>query len=356
MSALSVTAASQLYRPAGWALPFWAVGIVFLMTALLFLSRVRSERVAGAVRTASYAASWVGAAIAFLFLVVEAGVFGMRLPLCWVSAVGLGATLLWVGRRVRRGRRIAASFAGLLLGGICTAYLFSHGGLPTASRLLRGPAQKLVLRTDSHTRGANGGVLIVEFADFECMACRLQEEALDRMAARYRGRVLYAYRHLPLRRHAFAAMAANASECAAAQGRFWEAQKYLLRNQEDLPAAVRRLPAEAGLDARLFEQCVAEERYRELVRADAEDAKALGIHGTPSLVIGDHVFTGVFTPEKLAAILDQEQSRTAFAIASAREPASRAGATAGGAKDPGGCPALAVSSTGCVETPVKNAP
>ena len=66
-------------------------------------------------------------------------------------------------------------------------------------------------------------VIIVEFADFSCPYCREAEGTMKSLLAEYQGKVSLAYRDYPLREaHPHAQLAAEASRCAADQGRFWE--------------------------------------------------------------------------------------------------------------------------------------
>src|SRR5215475_3055468 len=76
-------------------------------------------------------------------------------------------------------------------------------------------------------RPARGGseqapVTIVEFSDYECPFCKRAEPTVKKVLDTYGDKVRLVYRHYPLEFHATARPAAEASACAAAQGKFWE--------------------------------------------------------------------------------------------------------------------------------------
>ncbi len=68
------------------------------------------------------------------------------------------------------------------------------------------------------------------------------------------GDLCYVWRHLPLTDvHPHAMLAAEASEAAAAQGKFWEMHDELLDHQGALTAKdIMRYAAEIGLDTERF--------------------------------------------------------------------------------------------------------
>lgn len=65
-------------------------------------------------------------------------------------------------------------------------------------------------------------IKIVEFADFECPYCRSVVPIIEGLFEKYGDKISLEYRHFPLSFHASAQKAAEASECAREQGKFWE--------------------------------------------------------------------------------------------------------------------------------------
>jgi len=85
--------------------------------------------------------------------------------------------------------------------------------------------------------------------------------------------------------------AAEASECANEQGKFWDYGAMLFANQQSEGSgafADRRLKAFAealGLDAGKFNACFDAHKYAGTVRADQQQAISRGVDGTPTVFV-----------------------------------------------------------------------
>jgi protein-disulfide isomerase len=84
---------------------------------------------------------------------------------------------------------------------------------------------------------------------------------------------------------------AEASECANAQGDFWNFHDMLFNNQQGEGRGAfsdRRLKAFAsalGYDAAAFNACFDSRRYAAAVQADEQMARSLGVDSTPTLFV-----------------------------------------------------------------------
>jgi protein-disulfide isomerase len=153
-----------------------------------------------------------------------------------------------------------------------------------------------------HTRGSRDApVTVVEYGDFECSYCGQAESVIRELLEAGSADVRYVWRHLPLNDvHPNAQLAAEASEAASAQGRFWEMYDLLLAHQgklrlDDLEGYAR----EIGLDVNRF---LAEMRRREhvdRVREDVASADESGVTGTPTFFINGRRHHGVYDIETL---------------------------------------------------------
>ena len=147
-----------------------------------------------------------------------------------------------------------------------------------------------------HTQGSPlAPVVMIEFADFECPFCaRFRLQSLDKLLQEFvaGGRVQFGFRHTPLKMHSLARPAAQASECADRQGKFWEAHDYLFNNQARLGVALWMKPGSGlNLDAVRFEECMAEPELPR-VEADLLEASRFKIEATPTFVIGKRTNDG----------------------------------------------------------------
>jgi len=137
---------------------------------------------------------------------------------------------------------------------------------------------------------ANAPVTMVAFVDYECPFCkRFDVQTYPQLKKQYidTGRLRYVIRDLPLEFHKRAMKAAEASYCAAEQGKFWEMRDKLIANSERLNAEL--LPGyakELGIAEERFRGCLDSGKYVPRLQKSLDDARALGITGTPTFVIG----------------------------------------------------------------------
>lgn len=146
---------------------------------------------------------------------------------------------------------------------------------------------------------ANATVVVEEFADLQCPACRAAEaQVLAPLVEKYGSDVRFEFRHFPLRSiHRYALDAAEMSECAADQGKFWEFIDMAFENQDDLSQESLVEWVEAlGLDAQQAERCWKSGSKRDVVLADYKEGRDRDVRGTPTFFVnGEKVQTGFDT-------------------------------------------------------------
>jgi formate-nitrite transporter family protein len=159
------------------------------------------------------------------------------------------------------------------------------------------------LDATDHVRGVSGGRQLVVYGDFECphtAAAMREVDLLERDAA-----FEVVFRHFPLRSiHRHAQAAAEASEAAARQDRFWEMHDLLFRNQLHLePADLRRYAERLGLDLERFEADLADPATETRVERDVESGDRSAVDGTPTLFIDGRRYQGPRDNESLGRAL-----------------------------------------------------
>jgi protein-disulfide isomerase len=144
------------------------------------------------------------------------------------------------------------------------------------------------LEAIDHVRGGAGAQLeLVMFGDFQCPYCRTAQAPVRRVQEELGDELLFAFRHFPIReRHPMAQAAAEASESAAAQGRFWEYHDALYESQDRLSdEELFRIARSLGLSAERVADDLAEGRWRDRIARDVRSAEDSGIQGTPTFFV-----------------------------------------------------------------------
>lgn len=159
---------------------------------------------------------------------------------------------------------------------------------------------------DPWTGAAEAPIMIIEFSDFECPYCRHSAPILKELLSKYPSKLKLVYRDFPGPNHRQAMAAAEAAQCAAEQGRFWEYHDALFSKQA--PATgwnFYALAEDLGLHQSPFDVCIKENRYREEVLKDLRDGLKLGIKSTPTFFINGRPLIGARPLADFQAIIDQ---------------------------------------------------
>ncbi len=167
----------------------------------------------------------------------------------------------------------------------------------------------------------NAPVKLVEFADYQCPYCRQLEPTLERLRTEFGDKVAFVYKDYPIPGHTLAPKAAEAADCAAVQGKFWEFHDYLFKDTKNLEVAGLKSGAkELNLDQAKFESCLDRDGKNGEIRRDLSEGSRLGISGTPALFINGRYMAGAAKYETLRDVIQQE---LAAASSPARQTAQR---------------------------------
>lgn len=164
---------------------------------------------------------------------------------------------------------------------------------------------------DGQRLGPQGAkVALVEFADFQCPACRVLEERIAESRRRLDIPFTVVYRHLPLDIHRFAQIAAQASECAAEQGRFQAMHDVLFQQQRAIGMRPwKDIAQDAGVqDFARFERCVAGPPKASIAR-DLAVANTLDGSATPMVLIDGLRITGTIPQDRLDSLIRKSLAR-----------------------------------------------
>jgi len=174
--------------------------------------------------------------------------------------------------------------------------------------------QPPVVHVDYDTARVKGNtdalVTIVEFADFQCPFCSGAQPMLKEVLAKYKGKVKLAYQDFPLSQiHQHAEIAAEASRCALAQGKYWEMHDAMFADQSKLDeVALVKTAAGLGLDQNSFESCLKSGKYRAVVQRDVEAGSQAGVNATPTFFINGEFLSGPQSDADFTKIIDRQLS------------------------------------------------
>jgi protein-disulfide isomerase len=149
-------------------------------------------------------------------------------------------------------------------------------------------------------------VTIIEFSDFQCPFCQKSVAVLQELRHKYGDKIRLIYRDFPGQNHPNAFAAAEASECAHQQGKFWQYHDLLFERQAsgktwDFP----ELAKELGLDPQAFGSCLTSGHFQAEVYKDLEDGLRLGVTSTPTFFINGRPLVGLQSISAFQELIDK---------------------------------------------------
>lgn len=136
-------------------------------------------------------------------------------------------------------------------------------------------------------------ITMVEFGDYQCFFCnRYFHETEPSILENYvdTGKVKILFKDFTII-GSDSVNAAHAAHCANEQGKFWEYHDILYNNWDGENTGwassehLLEFAQNIGLDIDLFSECMLNARYQDKIIASNNDAKTLGLDGTPGFFI-----------------------------------------------------------------------
>jgi protein-disulfide isomerase len=144
-----------------------------------------------------------------------------------------------------------------------------------------------------HSKGNPDALIeLVEYSDFECPFCASAAPMVSRLADEFGDDIKVVYRHFPLRQiHRNAQLAAQATEAAALQGKFWEMHDQIFATQAQWSknrstlSFFTNLAESLGLDKKQFEKDLRSTASINAVNEDYISGEQSGVNGTPTFYL-----------------------------------------------------------------------
>ena len=159
--------------------------------------------------------------------------------------------------------------------------------------LLKPPSLNVTLEGAPVRGSANAPVTIVEFSDFQCPYCARVQPDLVKIRETYKDKVKIVFKDYPLEFHANARKAAEASRCAAEQGKYWEYHDVLFANGTALELAnLKKFAENLKLDATQFSTCLDSGKHAASISKDMAEGTQAGVTGTPAFFVNGRFLSG----------------------------------------------------------------
>jgi protein-disulfide isomerase len=161
-------------------------------------------------------------------------------------------------------------------------------------------------------------VTIIEFADFRCPFCEQYFTNTESQIIKDyvdTGKVKLTFRNFAFLGPA-SVTAADASECANDQGKFWNYYEYLYKNQPSESDTsmyntdtLTQAAVSLGMNGDTFKTCLDSKADEAKANKDLADGQKAGVSGTPSFFINGTPLVGAQPYSAFKTIIDQELAK-----------------------------------------------
>jgi protein-disulfide isomerase len=157
---------------------------------------------------------------------------------------------------------------------------------------------------------ASAKVTIVEFSDFQCPYCAKAAGEVKQILNKYPKDVRLIFKQFPLDIHSQAAVAAEASLAAHAQGKFWEMHDKFYANFRSISEArILTWGQEVGLDMTRFKKDLDSHKYRARITAEEKQGEDAGVAGTPTFYINGKKLNSSFEFATIEPVIQTEMKK-----------------------------------------------
>ena len=152
---------------------------------------------------------------------------------------------------------------------------------------------------------SDAAVVVIEFSDPFCPACREAHQTGQAVKKAYEDRIRWVFMDFPLEMHKGAKKAAQAAHCAEDQGKFWQYQEMLYgANDEPDVEQLKSFADSLGLDRRQFDACLDSDAHLQQIEKDIQAGRKAGVSATPTFIINGEMESGALDLDEFKQKID----------------------------------------------------
>jgi protein-disulfide isomerase len=161
-------------------------------------------------------------------------------------------------------------------------------------------------------------VTLIEYGDFQCPACETYFPWVERLNKEASTTMHFVFRHYPLfpKPHKNAFIAAQASEAAGKQGKFWEMYRVLYENQTNWAESDTATTTFLGYAATLklniseYNKDFDSQEIKDKIQANHDTGERVGINSTPTFFVNGKAIVNPANYDAFKTIIDTAASES----------------------------------------------
>ena len=161
---------------------------------------------------------------------------------------------------------------------------------------------------------ANAPITLVEYSDFECPFCSRGFNTVMELMEKYKGKIRFAYKHLPLSFHPQAMPASQYFEAIKLQSpeKAWQFHDRIYKEQRKLQngeAFLKAIAKELKVDMNKLAKDVKSEAVQKKIDADMAEAGKFGFQGTPGFLLNGIPVKGAYPTAHFEGLIQELKKR-----------------------------------------------
>jgi protein-disulfide isomerase len=174
---------------------------------------------------------------------------------------------------------------------------------------------KAEIRSDELIRGTKGAPLtLIEYSDFECPFCKRGYNTVLGLLKKYKGKIQFVYKHLPLSFHPNAMPASQYYEAIRMQSEdkaikfhdeLYENQSKLKQGEKYFKAVAKKL----GVNMKKLASDVKSDTVQQRIDQDMKEAAKFGFQGTPGFLFNGIPVKGAYPQSHFDGIVEELKKR-----------------------------------------------
>ena len=176
---------------------------------------------------------------------------------------------------------------------------------------------KPLIRKDEAIRGKrNAPLTIVEYSDFQCPYCVKGNETVQALLKKYKGKIQFIYKHLPLSFHDQAHTSAQYYEAIRMQSDklAFKFHDEIFKDNTKLRGGEKALKAMAknvGVNMKKLSRTLKDKKeiINKRIEQDVNEARKFGIQGTPGFLVNGIPVKGAYPVDYFEGLIQQLKER-----------------------------------------------
>jgi protein-disulfide isomerase len=161
---------------------------------------------------------------------------------------------------------------------------------------------------------ANAPITLVEYSDFECPFCSRGFNTVMELMEKYKGKIRFSYKHLPLSFHPQAMPASQYFEAIKLQSaeKAWQFHDEIYKNQRKLQngeAFLKEIAKKLKVDMAKLAKDVKSEAVQKKIDADMAEAAKFGFQGTPGFLLNGIPVKGAYPASHFDGLIEELKKR-----------------------------------------------